>query len=55
MAKDGVRGNVTQFDSDIAASVAQGLTYIFGETNSYSCHGAPGMYAQYSLDCFGLN
>lgn len=42
MAKDGIRGNVSAFDDDIAASQAQGLTYIFGESNSYSCHGAPG-------------
>lgn len=42
MAKAGVRGNISQFSSDISASVAQGLTYVFGETNSYACHGAPG-------------
>lgn len=42
MAKDGIRGNISLFDSDIAATTALGLTYIFGETNSYSCHGAPG-------------
>lgn len=42
MAKAGVRGNITQWDDDINASIEQGLTYIFGETNSYSCHGAPG-------------
>lgn len=44
MAKAGVRGNISQFSSDISASVAQGLTYVFGETNSYACHGAPGEY-----------
>lgn len=42
MAKDAIRGNISQFDGDISASVSRGLTYIFGETNSYSGHGAPG-------------
>lgn len=42
MDKAGVRGNISEFDPDIAASVAQGLIYVFGESNSYACHGAPG-------------
>jgi hypothetical protein len=43
MAKDNIRGNISQFDSDISATMSRGLTYVFGETNSYSGHGAPGM------------
>ncbi|TDL25597.1 glycoside hydrolase family 79 protein, partial [Rickenella mellea] len=43
MTKATIRSNLTQFSSDIAATHAQGLGYILGETNSYSCHGAPGV------------
>ncbi|KAH9856965.1 glycoside hydrolase family 79 protein [Lenzites betulinus] len=43
MSKAAVRGNLTHFEADIAASHAQGLTYILGETNSIACHGAPGV------------
>ena len=43
MAKDYIRGNISQFDSDISTAVSYGFTYIFGETNSYSGHGVPGM------------
>ncbi|KAF8309013.1 hypothetical protein DL93DRAFT_2170653 [Clavulina sp. PMI_390] len=43
MDKSTIRGNVTSFSSDIAAVQAAGREYIFGETNSYSCHGAPGV------------
>ena len=42
MAKTGVRSNITQYVGDISATLAQGLTYIFGESNSYACHGTPG-------------
>ncbi|KAF8072145.1 glycoside hydrolase family 79 protein [Lyophyllum atratum] len=43
MTKSTIRGNLTIFVPDIEATLAQGLTYIMGETNSYSCHGAPGV------------
>ncbi|OBZ65454.1 Beta-glucuronidase [Grifola frondosa] len=43
MSKTAVRGNLTIFEADIAASNAQGLPYILGETNSIACHGAPGV------------
>ncbi|KAF8309020.1 glycoside hydrolase family 79 protein [Clavulina sp. PMI_390] len=43
MDKATIKGNVTVFSSDIAAVQAAGRDYIFGETNSYSCHGAPGV------------
>ncbi|EMD41170.1 glycoside hydrolase family 79 protein [Gelatoporia subvermispora B] len=43
MNKTYVRGNLTLFEPDIAASHAQGLDYILGETNSIACHGAPGV------------
>jgi len=43
MNKSTVRGNLTIFEADIAATYAQGLTYVLGETNSIACHGAPGV------------
>ncbi|KAH0584975.1 hypothetical protein H2248_008245 [Termitomyces sp. 'cryptogamus'] len=43
MTKSTIRSNLTVFAPDIQATVSQGLGYILGETNSYSCHGAPGV------------
>ncbi|KAF8208873.1 glycoside hydrolase family 79 protein [Mycena galopus ATCC 62051] len=43
MTKATIRSNLSSFSSDIEAVQAQGLDYVFGETNSYSCHGAPGV------------
>ncbi|KAI5118995.1 hypothetical protein M0805_004405 [Coniferiporia weirii] len=43
MTKSTIRSNLTSFSTDISAVHAQGLDYILGETNSYSCHGAPGV------------
>ncbi|KAG6812433.1 hypothetical protein H0H92_002899 [Tricholoma furcatifolium] len=43
MNKASIRGNLTAFAPDIQATFDQGLDYILGETNSYSCHGAPGV------------
>lgn len=43
MTKFTIRGNLTVFVPDIEATFAQGLDYILGETNSYACHGAPGV------------
>ncbi|KZP27312.1 glycoside hydrolase family 79 protein [Athelia psychrophila] len=43
MTKSTIRSNLTSFLPDITASQAQGLDYVLGETNSYSCHGAPGV------------
>ncbi|KAH9928926.1 glycoside hydrolase family 79 protein [Fomitopsis serialis] len=43
MNKTTVRGNLTVFEADIAASKANGLAYVLGETNSIACHGAPGV------------
>ncbi|KAJ3900398.1 glycoside hydrolase family 79 protein [Lentinula edodes] len=40
MSKAFVRGNLSQFIPDVAATQAQGLTYILGETNSYFDHGS---------------
>ncbi|KAF5375578.1 hypothetical protein D9757_008533 [Collybiopsis confluens] len=42
MNKATIRGNLFQYKPDIEATVNQSLDYILGETNSYSCHGAPG-------------
>ncbi|GBE78909.1 predicted protein [Sparassis crispa] len=43
MNKTSIRGNLTVFEDDIAATYAKGLTYVIGETNSVACHGAPGV------------
>ncbi|KAJ7084186.1 ricin B lectin domain-containing protein [Mycena epipterygia] len=43
MTKATIRSNLSSFSPDIEAVHAQGLNYVFGETNSYSCHGAPGV------------
>jgi len=40
MSKAFIRGNLSVFSPDIAATKAEGLTYILGETNSYFDHGA---------------
>ena len=43
MRKSNVRNNLTIFIPDIAATFAQGIGYVLGETNSYACHGTPGV------------
>lgn len=43
MTKSTIRSNLSSFNPDIAATKAQGLNFILGETNSYSCHGTPGV------------
>ncbi|EJT96649.1 hypothetical protein DACRYDRAFT_60186 [Dacryopinax primogenitus] len=43
MNKAYVRGNLSVFDPEIAAANAQGWRFELGETNSVSCHGAPGL------------
>ncbi|KAG6820481.1 hypothetical protein H0H93_016543 [Arthromyces matolae] len=43
MTKSTIRSNISVFKPDIDATRAKGLDYVFGETNSYSCHGAPGV------------
>lgn len=43
MTKATVRGNLTIFAPDAKAVRAQGLDYVLGETNSYSCHVRPSM------------
>lgn len=43
MSKANIRSNLTQYAPDIAAVQQSGLTYVLGETNSISCHGAPGV------------
>ena len=43
MSKASIWGNLTGFAADIAAVKQTGLTYVLGETNSFSCHGAPGV------------
>lgn len=43
MEKASIRKNLDQFSPDIAAAQKSNLDYILGETNSYACHGAPGV------------
>lgn len=43
MTKATIRSNLSSFSPDIIATQKKGLGYVFGETNSYSCHGAPGV------------
>ena len=43
MTKSTIRSNLSSFSPDISVVQQRGLDYIFGETNSYSCHGAPGV------------
>ncbi|KAI0029752.1 hypothetical protein K488DRAFT_79985 [Vararia minispora EC-137] len=43
MTKNNIRSNLTAFLPDIAAVQANGLSYVLGETNSFACHGAPGV------------
>lgn len=43
MTKSTIRSNITLFATDLAATKAKGIDYILGETNSYACHGAPGV------------
>ncbi|PPQ64596.1 hypothetical protein CVT26_001994 [Gymnopilus dilepis] len=43
MEKTSIRSNLSQFVPDIVATNNKGLDYVLGETNSYSCHGAPGV------------
>jgi hypothetical protein len=43
MSKASIRGNLTGFAADIAVVKQTGLTYVLGETNSFSCHSAPGV------------
>ncbi|KJA26227.1 glycoside hydrolase family 79 protein [Hypholoma sublateritium FD-334 SS-4] len=43
MTKSTIRSNLTQYSPDITSTHAKGLDYVLGETNSYSCHGAPGV------------
>ncbi|KAF9254975.1 hypothetical protein L218DRAFT_992089 [Marasmius fiardii PR-910] len=41
MTKSTIRSNLTRFIPDINAVTSRNLEYVFGETNSYSCHGTP--------------
>ncbi|KDR78988.1 hypothetical protein GALMADRAFT_63807 [Galerina marginata CBS 339.88] len=43
MTKSTIRSNLTQFTPDVSATRVKGLDFVLGETNSYSCHGAPGV------------
>ncbi|TFK70312.1 glycoside hydrolase family 79 protein [Pluteus cervinus] len=43
MTKATIRSNLTIYAPDIIETRAKGLDYLLGETNSYSCHGAPGV------------
>ncbi|KAG5638580.1 hypothetical protein H0H81_011800 [Sphagnurus paluster] len=43
MDKYTIRSNLTTLFPDIRTTKGHGLKYILGETNSYACHGAPGV------------
>lgn len=43
MSKSTIRSNLSAMIPDIAVVHDQGLEYVFGETNSYFSHGAPGV------------
>ncbi|KAJ7284845.1 glycoside hydrolase family 79 protein [Mycena rebaudengoi] len=43
MTKSTIRSNLSIFTPDIEVTRAHGLDYVLGETNSYSCHGTPGV------------
>lgn len=55
MSKNSIRGNLTTFTIDIAAVKQKGLIYVLGETNSYSCHGAPGVSNTAGAALWGLD
>jgi hypothetical protein len=55
MSKASIRGNLTGFAADIAAVKQTGLTYVLVETNSYSCHGAPGVSNTAGAALWGLD
>ena len=55
MSKASIRGNLTEFADDIAAVQQKGLTYVLGETNSFSCHGAPGVSNTAGAALWGLD
>ncbi len=55
MSKARIRGNLTGFAADIAAVKQTGLTYVLGETNSFSCHGAPGVSNTAGAALWGLD
>jgi hypothetical protein len=55
MSKANVRANLGPFAPDMAAVQQQGLTYILGETNSYACHGAPGVSNTAGAALWGLD
>lgn len=41
MTKSSIRSNLTRFTPEIKAVTSRNLEYVFGETNSFSCHGTP--------------
>jgi len=55
MSKASIRGNLTEFVDDIAAVKQKGLTYVLGEINSFSCHGAPGVSNTAGAALWGLD
>ncbi|KAI9450139.1 hypothetical protein BJY52DRAFT_1155314 [Lactarius psammicola] len=55
MSKSGIRSNLTAFAPDIAAVHQRGLVYVLGETNSYACHGAPGVSNTAGAALWGLD
>jgi len=55
VSKANIRSNLKPFAEDIAAVKQKGLTYVLGETYSYSCHGAPGVSNTAGAALWGLD
>jgi hypothetical protein len=55
MSKASIRDNLKAFAPDIAAVQQKGLTYVLGETNSFACHGAPGVSNTAGATLWGLD
>ncbi|KAK7032967.1 glycoside hydrolase family 79 protein [Favolaschia claudopus] len=55
MTKSTIRTNITIYTTDVEATHARGLDYILGETNSYACHGAPGVSNTAGAALWGLD
>lgn len=46
MTKASIRGNLTIFSPDAQAVLQNGIDYVLGETNSFSCHVSPHVFPE---------
>jgi len=49
MTKASIRGNLTIFSPDAQAVHQNGIDYVLGETNSFSCHVSPHVFPETHL------